>query len=397
MGYKKLDNFPAFAGSTNGQKQVVKNLPRSHELTQIIVSMIFTMRGATSGSQGAFTAACRPNDGSAVGGVNDALILQKNFFKQFYLKRDGVEKAYNAATVDMQILYGIQHQRSLFNQGVGVGLRQTAGGTEPNIVAFGSTAVSYRLDCIFDFLLPIETPNKFCPGTEQALLDGGWEVSYDTGTGTVTTLALTSGNVDLVVTSVNLGVEISPTPYPVWGPLWEFTSDQEATENNEKKERRIEWALYETSLPATLDAAVTSLGLKNDGLDVHFNVIPSILAEQYVREMRPYDGCNPFDAARSCSPLRWPGGRRNSEEIELPVTLSARNMFFQGSSATRNLRRARISPLERTSPVGEAVMSLSGMDPTKYSWRDLPLRFPGGSKAAVIDALFASRFVTTAK
>src|SRR5207302_229049 len=288
MGYKKLDNFPAFAGSTNGQKQVVKNLPRSHELTQIIVSMIFTMRGATSGSQGAFTAACRPNDGSAAGGVNDALILQKNFSKQFYSKRDAVEKAYNAATV--------------------------------------------------------------------------------------TTLALTSGNVDLVVTSVNLGVEISPTPYPVWGPLWEFTSDQEATENNEKKERRIEWALYETSLPATLDAAVTSLGLKNDGLDVHFNVIPSILAEQYVREMRPYDGCNPFDAARSCSPLRWPGGRRNSEEIELPVTLSARNMFFQGSSATRNLRRARISPLERTSPVGEAVMSLSGMDPTKYSWRDLPLR-----------------------
>lgn len=397
MGYKKLDNFPGYAANTNGAKQVVKNLPRSHELTQVIVTTPFSMRGAVTGSQAAFAAKANPNDGSAPGGTNDALIIMKNLYKQFYLKRDGVEKAYNAATVDMQILYGYQHQRSLFNQGVGVGLRQSGGGTEPNIVAFGSAPLNYRIDCIFDFLLPIETPNKFAPGTEQALLDGGWEVSYDTGAGVVTTLALSNGNVDLVVGAPQLGVEIIPAPYPVWGPLWEYGSDQEGTENNEKKERRVEWCLYETTLPAALDAAVQSLSLKNDGLDVHFNAIPSVLAEQFVREMRPYDGINAFDPSRSSTPLRWPGGRRVTEEIELPVTLSARNVFFQGSAVPRNLRRARISPLERTSPVGEAVMSLSGMDPTATSWKDLPVRYPGGSKAAVIDALFASRYVTRAK
>jgi hypothetical protein len=394
MGYYKLDQFPAYvAGST--QRQVMKKLPRSHELSAIIVSLFGTIRGATVGAVAAFAAKSKPNDGSAAGGVNDAQTVANRFLSQVYLKRDGIEKAYNAQVVDLQILYGFHNQRSMLNQGSFVSLRDA-----DVIPAFNATAAKFRIDLVLEWILPwAETPNKFAPGTEQALLDGGWEVSYDAANLALATVPLANGNADLTLSYIQLGADVHPTPFPVVGPCWLFASDQEASENNEKLvrsggEQFIEPVLYETGLPTTLDAAVTAISVQRDNLDVHVAAMPSSLADAYMRAQRPLDGMVGFDPARSCTPLVWPPQRNTPDELELPVCLTRRNVFFQGSTATRNMRRQRVLTIDKNAAIVEAVMQLSGIDPTKRSWREMPLRFPSGRKThARVDELFASRYI----
>lgn len=387
MAIKALDAFPALQTNASS-RQTLKKLPRNHELSAIIVSFFGTIRGATTGSVAAFNATSKPNTGAAAGGSSDALTIINKIVKQIYLKRDGVEKAYNLTPLQAAILYGFQYQRWMLAQSSLVALRDG-----DQIPAYNATAKAWRIDLVFSFLLPwAETPNKFAPGTEQALLDGGWEVTIDADlqANWGTTLALVNGNADVTLTKVTLNADITPTPYAVWGPLWDAQAQQETTENYERVERAIYPALYATELPTALDAAVTAITLKRDGLEMHEAAIPSQIADAAAREWDAIDGVNGFDPTRSCTPLLFGESRKKADELEYPIFLQRLNVFFQGSSATRNMIRHRIQPLEKTSAVGDALCALVGVNKT---WRDLPVRFPGGKKAAVIDALFASRFV----
>jgi hypothetical protein len=380
-----VDTFPAFAQGQAGVKQYLKNLPPVHELRSVIIEAYLGIKQTAAG--GAATFKIQPNGGAAVAGGanNDALTVAKALFANVYLKENEQTNAVNVKVVDAMICYGAQHGVLM---GVGGQLRD--GDAVP---ANGAANLPVRLEVLVDFLhTGQETPNKFTPGTEQATLNGGWEVSYDTETAAnanLAALALANGTVIVTVNQIRLCADVHPTDSPIVAPTWFMVYDQEATENNERKGRFVELLVYEKSLPATLEAAVTTVNLYNDGLTEVRQKTPIELANDFARSCRLRDGVIPFEVARSCSPLRWVRGRVDAEMRELPITMSGRTINFQGSTATRNLVRHRIAPQRENLSVINAVLQMYGMGGA--DWRSLDVRFP--SRDAQLDAEFATRVV----
>lgn len=386
MGYHRVDAFPAYVASSNGIKKEIKNLPPLMAVPLIILSHFFTIRGATSGSQAGFAFKDKPNDGSAVGGSSDNKTIANRFFKSFYLKRGGVEKRYNNVTpIDFAIKYAFQHGRYMWATFLKDG---------DAIPAFNATALNARMDFIFDFTHDaFETPDKFVTGSEELSLDGACEVSYDTDGSSLTTVALGNGNADLVNVKQVLGVELEPVPYPIVGPPWEFRADQEPTENNERAGPFIELANYETALPSTLDAALTTISIKRGTRLIHNQATPGQLADSYARGAVPLDGVAPFAIERNCSPLVWMEARKKLEERQLPIVISKRNINFQGSSASRTLRQHRILSQKEHAEIIASVMSQ--YPKVKGSWENLPVRYK--SRDPAIDRLFGTRVLMPGK
>ena len=379
-----VDTFPAFAQGQNGVKQYLKNLPPVHELRGIIVEANLGIRQGAAGP--ATTFKLQPNGASApAGGVNnDALTLLKAIFARLYLKQNEQTNSVNVKIVDAMICYGAQHGTLM---GAGGAIRDGDA-----IPVNANPNLTVRLEALIDFThTGQETPNKFTPGTEQASLNGGWEVSYDTETAANANLAalpIANGNVVVTVNQIRLAADVHPTDSPIVAPTWFMVYDQESTENNERKGRFLELLVYEQSLPAVLEAALNTVNLYNDGLTEVRQKTPLELANDFVRSTRVRDGVIPFEVPRSCSPLRWVRGRVDAEMRELPITLSGRTINFQGSTATRLMVRHRITPQRENVPVLNAVMQMYEI---KGDWRSLEARFP--SRDAPLDQEFASRVI----
>ena len=377
MAYRKVNNFPAWANSTPGIKQNLKGLPGKHALRGVMASFFLGIKS----SAGAFLAKCKPNDGTAVGGTDDRLTQMKALITRAYLRRDGEEKQWSLKPQDAEILYGLRYARCMLG-----GAAMFDGVSIP---ASGAAELLFRLDVVFDFTIPGETPDKFVGGTEQAQLEGGYEFSYDTdGTG-IGALVLANGTAVMTIKNVVLGVDIDPVPHPIIGAPWAAQQDQEPTENYVKEEACIE-ELYETSLPATLDAAVTTITTTTDNLVEDLQATPGQLADKYTRERTAADGDGPFLVERSCSPIRFFQHRQQPDELQMPVQLSKRTVNFQGSTAVRNMIRKRILPFEKNAKQAEAVMGMYGVT---GSWKDLPIRYAGGERAQVVDTIFGTRYL----
>ncbi len=381
-----VDTFPAFAQGQNGVKQYLKNLPPVHELRGIIIEAFLSIKQTAAG--GAPTFKLQPNGASApAGGANnDALTLAKSLFSRIYLKENEQTNAVNVKIVDAMICYGGQHGELM---GAGAALRD---GDAVDANGVGGNGSTYRIEALVDFLHDsFETPNKFAPGTEQATLNGGWEVSYDTETAANAPLAaivLALGNVIVTVNQIRLAADVHPTDSPIVAPTWFMVYDQEATENNERKGRFLELLVYEQTLPKTLEAALTTINVYNDGLTEVRQKTPLELANDFVRSTRVRDGVIPFEVARSCTPLRWVRGKVDAEMREKPITLSGRTINFQASTATRLMTRHRIAPQRENVPVLNAVMQMYGLN---GDWRALDVRFP--SRDSQLDQEFAARVI----
>ena len=210
-----------------------------HELRGVIIEAYLGIKQTAAG--GATTFKIQPNGASApAGGANnDALTLAK-ILSRIDLKENEQTNAVNVKVVDAMLCYGAQHGQLM---GVGSAIRD--GDAVP---ANGSANLTVRLEIAVDFLHDgFETPNKFAPGTEQATLNGGWEVSYDTETAAnfnLASLALANGNVIVTVNQMRLLADVHPTDSPIVAPTWFMVYDQEATENNERKGRFLELLVY---------------------------------------------------------------------------------------------------------------------------------------------------------
>lgn len=376
MAYRKVDNFPAYQASST-QKQILRNLPPVHELRSVLVTFYFTIISTAA----AFLAAVKPNDGSAAGGTNDTLALLNAMISRVYIKAFGQERQFNAAPIDFVIAYGGQTGRHALADFIRDG---------DSIPVSTGTALKAQICVPITFMHDgLETPNKFCPGTEQALLDGGWEVSFDSvGTG-LAPVTLKNGSATVVMGNVELGVDVEPTESPIVASPWSLQNDTTTTENYESLGAQVELLLYDKTLPPAFDAIVTTLNVKNEGVvDEVLSAKPSTVASQYGRAQGNVDGTNPFNVERNCTPLRFVKSRVKAEEREYPITLSKRNVNFQGSTGSRALIRHRINPFKEVAGQAVAVMGQYGVG---GSWQDLDKRFPG--RDGIIDEIFASRLI----
>lgn len=374
----KIDNFPAFANSQKNVRREVKNLPQSHEIRALVIRLLVGVKSSAL----TFNAKCKPNDGSGIGGADDRQLLAKAAITRVRLKRDGEVAAYDVKTEDLAIGFGGQHQRSMFGSGIRDG---------DAIPANAGAEKLFELDLVIDFTHSAwETPNKLCPGTEQAMIDP-WEVQYDTdGTG-IGAVVLGNGTAVMTIKGVELHADIAPTTRPVVAPCFFFQELQAPDKVFETKGAAIELLLYATELPGALDLLLTALHVKNDNVDLVVEQQPSSLAQAYVRSARPFDGLDPYDISRNCSPIRWSAGRINAEEREYPITLTKRTVNFQGSSATRNLRRHWVEGMKLKKGVIESVAAMYGLRLSGDDWMKTPVRYPG--RDPIIDQLFGARII----
>lgn len=379
MAYHKIDNF-AHAASSSGIKQVFKNLPQVHELRAGIIRV----KGTIKSTAASFVLKAKQNDASVAGGASDLQTMINKIITRVYLKRDDVEKVYNIAPVDAVIAYGGQHRRYMLASDL------TDGDTIP---ASGGTAINWQIDLIFDWTHSGfgDTPNKFCPGTEQSLVGGGWEASYDSDSTGLTTLVLGNGTGNIVVSKVELGADIEPCDFPVVGPVWGLEYDKEPGLANERVGAAMELLVYDQALPDTFDTAVTSVDVVTDGnIQEVKTATGNDLADHYFRTQKGLDGGNPFRVERSCTPLRWVTSQVHPEEREYRYHLSRRAITFTGSSSTRNLARHRIYPFAYKAAAAFEAVKAAYYPGVKTSWDKAMVRFPG--RDGLLDATFGARF-----
>jgi hypothetical protein len=253
-----IDNFnTAWASGAKGNKLQLKSLPGRHEMRELIVEFLTTIKQAAAGPATTFKS--KPNDNSASGGTDDLLTIAQGFCNRLYLKRDKQAQAFNIDMLQAEIIYGGQHLCSVFGEQVRDG---------DAIPVNGGTAIPLRIKVSLSWEHQgFEIPNALCPGTEQALLDGGWELQYDAGTiANLNSVAIANGNVILTTPTVSAHADIAPVPYPIVGPTF-FCKEDTFSQNKDVVDGPIlELLVYDKRLPLTMETNVAFVYMKNGAL-----------------------------------------------------------------------------------------------------------------------------------
>jgi len=367
-----VDNFnTAWAANQKGIKLNLKGLPERHELREIVVEFLTTCKQTAAGP--ATTFKVKPNDNTGSGGTDDLLVLAKGFFSRLYLRRDKQVNAYNIDATEAEMLYGGQHLVQMYGEQVLDG---------DAIPVNGGTAINLRIKAKLSFQHEaFEVPNALCPGTEQALLDNGWEVQYDGGTNAALAVTvLSTGNVILTQPTVSVHCVLAPVPWPICGPTWFAKEDQFNNNKDEFLGPALELLFYDNRQPVTMETNVAFGYVKRDGKDVLIQQSPSQMAQNWVRGQRKIDGLRGIDLSRSVTPILFCAGRTNIEEREQGFVVGKR-IYFQQLAAAGNPAvtcvRHFVLPLESNDDSIRRVMAQYGY---QGDWTAFPVRFPGRDK-----------------
>lgn len=370
-----VDKFnAAWSSATRGIKTNLKSLPGRHELRAIVVEFATTIKQAASGP--ATTFKIKPNDNSASGGANDLLTIAQGFLNRLYLRRDKQTAAYNVSAIQAQMLYGGQHLEDMFQEQVRDG---------DAIPANGGTAIAVRIKFVISFLHEaFEVPNLLCGGTEQASLDGGWEVGYDAGTiASLTSFAIANGNILMTTPDVSVHCDLAPTSWPIVGPTWFAKEDQFTTSRDEVAGPVLLLLTYDPRLPLTMETNVQYCNVRHNGQDRAVQQTPSQMAGAWLRSQGALDGIRPLDLSRSVTPIDFCASAVRLEERELPFVADGDTRVYTqqlaaGGSAAATLVRHFVVPLEKNDDSIKRVMAAQGY---QGDWRHFPVRFKGRDAA----------------
>ena len=366
-----IDNFnTAWASGAKGNKLNLKGLPARHEIRELVVEFLTTIKQGAAGP--ATTFKVTPNDGTASGGTDDLLTIANGFCSRLYLRRDKQVNAINANVLELEVCYGGQHLAQMLGE-------QVLNGDA--IPVNGGAAMNLRIKCKIGFQhLAFETPNMLCPGTEQASLDNGWEISYDAGTiASLVAFPIAGGNVTLTAPTVSLHADLAPVPWPIVAPVIYIKEDQFSNNKDEVFGPILELLFYDNRQPLTVEAQVAYAMMKSDDKDQLIQQTPSQLAQNYVRNQRVMDGLRPFDLSRSVTPIRYCASKTTLEEREFPFTSSTGKRVYQqqlvaGGNPAVTCVRHYVLPIEQNDDSIRRVMAIYKWD---GDWRQFPVRFPG--------------------